>query len=160
MNKYLILIALIVSPAACDDRNKSGPTSVSATEPAVTTPSEAVPQGRDLFATQGPASAVSVGAPTTVELAVTPVEGFKINKRFQWSFDFHPHDAIDVPVSKVAMEGVTLDDARATVPLNVTAKSAGEHTLSATANFSICNEDKCELYRSHEITFAVTATDG
>lgn len=154
------LIALALA-SGCDQQ-KSGPV---ATSPEANTNAAALeqtpsPAGTELFATVGHGAAIPIGTAADVEFGITPSDGFKINKEYPWSFEFHPHDAVQFTSSSIAMESLKLDDARATIPAKITASKPGEHTLTATGNFSVCNDDKCELYRNREVTFKMAATDG
>lgn len=152
------MLLSLVKLTACD-QPKSGPVQPEAIEPTQAVAQKTATTG-DLFSAQGPQTSVAVGSATPIELSVTPSAGFKINKLYTWSFEFHPNDAVDFASTSVKMDGITLDDARATIPLSVTAKRAGDHVLTATANFSVCNDDKCELYRDREVAFKLAATDG
>lgn len=164
----VVLVSLsLVALVGCD-QNRSGPV---ATSPVATGAVEAAPaaaakggaRASDLFTTAGPAAAVTVGSEQAVQLTIKPTPGFKINKLFQWNFEFHPSDNVQLSTTEVAMSDVQLEDSHAVIPVSLTATAPGEHELVATGDFSICNDDKCELYRDREITFQIAAqapTDG
>lgn len=155
------LIAATLASVGCD-QNKSGPVATPADTEETANPVDEppLPRGTELFATAGPEGPVPTNTPTDVALNIKPSAGFKINKRYDWSFEFHPHDAVTLENPKIEGDALQLEDGQATIPVKVTAASAGEHTLKATGNFSVCNDDKCELYRDREVTFKMAATDG
>lgn len=163
---HILLLALATTLASVGcDQNKSGPVEPSAEEPTsatdeTTKPAPAPSSGEVLYAVKGPAQSVKVGEPADVKLSIEPSEGFKINKLFDWNFEFHPNDAVTLESNQISSEGVQLEDSGATIPVKVTAESAGDHELNATGNFSVCNDDKCELYRDQEVTFKLQASDG
>lgn len=159
---YIVALSLFVLGSVACEKNKSGP--VATADGPSGTPSTEPPavakRGGGLYTTSGPAGAVTVGEPADVTLSVKPSDGFKINKDFRWNFEFQPNDAVEFAAAKVESDQLQLEDAGASIPVKVTAKSAGEHTVKATGNFSVCNDDKCELYRDQEVAFTISATDG
>ena len=160
-----ILLSILVAALAVTGckKNASGPVAA-ADEPsgtsAETAEAPAVVKSDALYDTASPTAAVKVGEPSEVALKIEPSDGFKINKEFRWNFEFHPSDAVEFESAKISSDALALEDAGATIPLKLTAKSAGEHKLKATGDFSVCNEDKCELYRDQEVAFTLQAEDG
>ena len=121
---------------------------------------QAPPSNATLYTVAGPKTPVAVGTPADIELRVEAGEGFKINENYPWAFSLQASEALGVAATEISGDALKMQKASAAIPVKVTANAAGEHTLTATGNFSVCNEDRCELLRDKEVSFTVRATDG
>ena len=140
-------IHCVLALAACDRGPRSGPT---ANPPRNT-------EAR-LYVVENPTKALAVGEPNAVRLAVRPAAGWKINKLFDWRFEFHPTDDAVMETTQVASDAIELDDARASIPVTITPRTAGAVEVPATGSFSVCNDEKCELFEGVEVTFAINGS--
>lgn len=168
MKRFLTIFALFVVAIAGCDQQKSGPVAESPQdgEPEAKTTQEAppsepkpTPKTDALYESAGPDQPVTVAESTEVKLQIRPAEGFKINKRFSWKFDFESNDGVDVETASVGKDAIELEESGASIPVKIKAKTAGDHRLVATADFSVCNDSKCELYRDESVTFEIAAAD-
>lgn len=140
-----LLFAIVgLAATACDRGPRSGPIADA-------------PERRDvLYVAEGPESPAKVGESNTVQLRIKPASGWKINKEFDWSFEF-PSEGASVEPKKAGADQIDLTDAVATISVAVTPAESGEVLLPAKGNFSVCNDDKCELYQGVDLTFKVPA---
>jgi hypothetical protein len=111
----------------------------------------------DRYDVRSPEKAVSVGQKQTVELAITPGDGLKINKEFPWKLEFSPPKGVQLAQKRVSGDQIDLAESQATIPLHLEADAAGVHKLDATADFSVCNDTKCYVIRDQALSFDVKA---
>lgn len=138
----------VVSATSCDRGPRSGPTA----EPPKTD------RANSLYSVEATKTAVPVGEATPVELTIRPGAGWKINKLFDWKFEFEPSDGITLDKSSVGSADIALDDAKASIPVTVTPRKSGTVELPATGSFSVCNDTQCELFEDVEVTFAINTS--
>jgi hypothetical protein len=59
----------------------------------------------------------------------------------------------------VGKDAIELKKSGASIPVKLKATAPGAHRLVATADFSVCNDSKCELYRDETVAFEIAAAD-
>lgn len=146
--QILLLATLFLGAAACKEGPRSGPIADSPTTEA----------REALYVVASPDAPVTVGREQAVSLQIRPAPGWKINKLFDWNFEFQQPSSASIADTTVASDKIQLDDASATIPVTLTARNEGPVELAASADFSVCNDDKCELYQDVQLNFVVPAT--
>ena len=93
------------------------------------------------------------GARTAI--TVVPLDGYKMNKDFPSSLVVKAPENVKVKKDNLAAGDAQLTDQSLTFPIDfAAAKPVVDFT--ATANFSVCNERTCKLYRGEELAWTVT----
>lgn len=144
-------MALAVSVSACDQRAKTIP-------PQATTSKARAPKAKPYSVSPAQAS-LPAGQASAVALTIRPAPAFKINKDYNWSITFEaPGEGASLSKRTFQKKDLQLDDAQATVPLEVTVAKPGTHTLQAKADFSVCNDDQCLVLDAETLEFQLEAT--
>ncbi len=102
-------------------------------------------------------SEIDVGEESAVELLVLPGPDLKINNEFPWSIEFDEIDGLVVERSKMNWNDMELQDEQATIPVSVTAKEPGQHRLEGRADFSVCNDERCDILRNEPVELILEA---
>ena len=158
----LIASSLVLLAAACDSNEKVAPPRADSEEaradsaqPRTTAPTS------ERFALAGLTHRVTVGAPATLELEVTPAGPLKINPEFPWKLTLDsPPAELGVVAPVVARDAMTFATTKATVPVSVAPTAAGAYTLEGTIDLSVCEADgakRCFLERAKPVTLTVEA---
>ncbi len=159
----LALVAgLLIVTAGCETPNSAEP----AAEPVVEAPkaeapiegSKAAPDEgakADIYTLDAAAVTVAVGSKAEGAITITPASGYKINEMYPWSVDLKGGENLTVAES-LKKDAWSLSKEKASVTFPVEAKAAGEGELTASVKFSICNEEKCELFKK-DVSIKVAA---
>lgn len=129
-----------------------------APEPMAAAPSEASPGSRARatnYRLESPSEPIAAGAASRVDLGVVPGANLKINLEYPWKITFEEVEGLSLGTTVLNREALQLTEARATIPLEVTAEEAGDYTLNAVGNFSVCNDDRCDILRDEALQFTV-----
>ena len=149
--QILTVVTVIATMAACENGRRSGPVQgASAVAPSS--------EREALYVLESPTAPVAVGAEEAVALKIRPAPGWKINKLYDWNLEFEQPASGRIATTTVAGDDIALEDTTATIPVTLTAGAAGSLEIAATADFSVCNDDKCELYDDVPLQFTVAAT--
>ena len=146
-----------VKPAAFKDKDKKTPAANTPKPAPVKAPAAAA---KTSFADrpfkisyQHSATAAEDGARTAI--TVVPLDGYKMNKDFPSSLVVVAPEGVKVKKENLAANDAQLTDQALTFPIDFAApKPAVDFT--ATANFSVCNERTCKLYRGEKLAWTVT----
>ncbi|RAL23694.1 hypothetical protein DL240_05920 [Lujinxingia litoralis] len=111
------------------------------------------------YRVEAPAAPLTVGAESTAELAVVPGPNLKINLEYPWKIEFEEVEGLTMATTLLNRQALQLSEERATIPLRLTPSAAGEYTLKARGNFSVCNDDRCDILRDEALQFKVTVQD-
>lgn len=76
--------------------------------------------------------------------AITPKSGFKINVEYPWKMA-SLEGGVDVGEIK-------LDDGKATIGIKIPKEMDPKKDLKVKGSFSVCNDEKCLIYRDEELT--------
>jgi hypothetical protein len=104
----------------------------------------------------GAAPALTVGTAGELTIDVKPKPGYKINLEFPWKAKIVGGDNFTVE-PQVGKDKWTLDKASASLKTPVTAKAAGDGTVTAKVSFSVCNDNACDVIRDREVAVKVAA---
>ncbi|RDV39114.1 hypothetical protein DV096_00650 [Bradymonadaceae bacterium TMQ3] len=107
------------------------------------------------YRVESPSEAIVAGASTEVALAVVPGANLKINLEYPWKITFEEVEGLQLGTTVLNREALQLSEARATIPLEVSAEQPGDYTLNAVGNFSVCNDDRCDILRDEALQFTV-----
>jgi hypothetical protein len=100
---------------------------------------------------------LKAGEAGKVTIVVTPKTGFKVNKEFPWRAALTGGAGMTVPTDEQGTDKWKLTDKEGTLELPVTLAEAGEKDLKGKLNFSVCNDDRCDVIRDHEVSFKIAA---
>ncbi len=155
-----IVLGTLLVVTACKSQANETPNAEPATAPAQSP--EAAPAAQD-----GPKATVTVdspevkaGASATATVTFKPAAGFKWNLEYPAKLTFGQAGG-KVELGKTAFHQLKGDfkatDEKATVTIPVSAKTAGEETLTAEARFSVCNDTTCLIEKTNvEVKVTVT----
>ncbi len=166
-----VLIALVaLGLAACE--SGAGQTKAQPTEPTPATaaaPAEkpgaataakespkAPPAVAENYTIAGNAPELAVGTAGELSIDVKPKPGYKINLEFPWKAKMDGGDNFTVD-AEAGKDSWTLDKASALLKAPVTAKAAGDGTVTAKVSFSVCNDNACDVIRDREVVVKVAA---
>ena len=102
---------------------------------------------------------VDVDSESRVELRVLPGDDLKVNLDYPWAIEFDETDGVSLGATRLRIGDLDLDEERAIIPVDVTATEAGRHTLTGKADFSVCNDDICEILRGEPVEIVVEARE-
>lgn len=143
-------LSLLAAPA-CDQRAKPIPAKASGA-------TVRAPKSKRYSVSPSQAK-VTAGKASEVALAIKPAPKFKINKEYSWSITFEqPASGATLSKRTFTNADLKLDDAVATVPLEVTVAKPGAHTLKAKADFSVCNDTQCLFLDQETLEIELEAT--
>ena len=100
---------------------------------------------------------IEVGNQAEVQLQLLPGPDLKINLEFPWVIEFEEVDALEYGATRLGSDAMDLQDERATIPVTITAGEPGNYEVMARADFSVCNDDRCDILRDEPLSFMVRA---
>jgi hypothetical protein len=100
---------------------------------------------------------VAAAEPAQLELQLLPGPDLKINLEFPWTIEFEEQEGLELPAGVLDASAMELTDEVARIPMDVTVTEAGTREVTARANFSVCNDDRCEILRDQKLQFSVHA---
>ena len=100
---------------------------------------------------------LTTGQQGEITLTVKPGEGYKWNKGYPAKLVLENGDIVQFAQTEYRKTRgeITGDDSASTVIISATGSRAGEETVKATMNFSVCNDLNCKLLRE-ELTLTIT----
>lgn len=154
-----VAVAALATTVACENESSNSSASAEAKAPSTTTESNKASNNKDRYSVESPESAVDVGKTGTVEFAVKPSGGLKINHDYPWKVTFEDVEGVEIASKTVGSSKIELADEQATIPVQLRANAAGNHKLSATGSFSVCNDTKCYVMRDEKVEFELAAAE-
>lgn len=154
---FVSAVAIALAVASSCQTNQEQPAPASANAPTET--SESSTNNRDRYSVESPKSSLPVGTTQTVEFAVKPASGLKINHDYPWKVTFEDAQGVEIASKTVGSDAIELTDDAATIPVQLRASAAGEHKLAARGSFSVCNDTKCYVMRDESVQFELAAAD-
>ncbi len=100
-----------------------------------------------------------VGEEGEVGFKIRPGDQLEINLDFPWRVDFEDSDSLQLSDRQLSRDALDLSKERAVLPVDVTAMEPGEHRVEARADFSVCNDQRCDIMRDEPVEFIVQASD-
>ncbi|MSP73730.1 MAG: hypothetical protein EXR76_16475 [Myxococcales bacterium] len=154
------VFVLLSSAAAlgCQSTSKaSEPTARPAAAPAVTAPVSAasVPAPAAPYTVRIVPGDAAVAKPATSLIEVTPGPGFHMNKDFPTRLRLTAAPGVTLGKNELLKEDAELSDEQLRFSVAFTATTAGQTTLSALGDFSICNDTTCKLIRDEKLAWDV-----
>jgi hypothetical protein len=98
--------------------------------------------------------AVKAGAKGAVKIKITPAKGFKWNENYPSSFTVSGDAGETATVSRTEFDrdAFAVDKAKAaSVEIPFEGKKTGETTVGGVANFSVCNDETCLIFRDEKV---------
>jgi hypothetical protein len=102
---------------------------------------------------------LQAGAEESVQVVIRPGRGLKINEDFPWQFRFSAVDGLGLQETTVSQDGIRLEEMAATIALPLGELRPGTYTIEATGNFSVCNDDRCDILRNERLDFEVEVSE-
>ncbi|MEL6178042.1 MAG: hypothetical protein AAFS10_03770 [Myxococcota bacterium] len=153
----LLFLGIALTAMGCDSKNKTAETTPPTPEAASAQAKATSDPGGKPFAVQADAASVSVGTDGKANLSIKPAAGFKVNEDYPWKATFADAKGVTLTQKEFAKDTWKLSPKGAELEIPLKASEAGEHTLTAKVNFSVCNDEKCEVVRDHEVNLKVAA---
>lgn len=100
-------------------------------------------------------SRLSTEPEQTLALIVRPGRGLKINEDFPWKFDFDAVEGLGMPATTLAGDQIKLEEMQALIPVSLGEVTPGTYKVEATGNFSVCNDDRCDILRNERMEFEI-----
>ena len=98
----------------------------------------------------------AVGKASSTTVKIVPLDGYKMNKDFPNSLKLDANKVAKFKKTDFASGDAQLSDQLLSFGVDFTASTAGKLDLTATANFSVCNERVCKLFRGEKLAWAVS----
>ena len=95
------------------------------------------------------------GAEITSLIEIAPLPGYKMNKDFPSRLKLAPSEGVTVNKPVLNKGDADLSEAMLRFKVPFVASAAGTTDMSGTADFSVCNESSCKLYRGEQISWKV-----
>lgn len=117
----------------------------------------AKPAEEKLYTVSSTPDSFEGGAENTILVQLKPVAGYKWNLEYPTAFKVEAVSGLstDKPAYSVAEGSITASEAGADMPVKVKAEK-GTEGLTLVGNFSLCQEDRCKLFRNEKIVVPVT----
>lgn len=101
---------------------------------------------------------IPVGRKTIVTLSIVPSRGWKWNKEFPAKLKVSNTSGLDVQESEFSKKsGIVVQEAEATIPIQISAPKVGLYHLELSGSFSVCNEKLCKIFRDVRLKFEIQA---
>jgi len=101
---------------------------------------------------------LQTGDDSEVTFEIRPADGLKINREYPvWSLQLDDSNPIEMEKRSFDRNDFDLDEGKAAATTTLTIPESGEKTLSGTANFSVCNDERCHVLRDEPVRFRVKA---
>mgnify|MGYP001270516155 CR=1 FL=1 len=107
------------------------------------------------FKIQYTQTAASKGEASKTAVTVIPLDGYKMNKDFPNSLNLNPATDAQLAKTKYSPADARLTDQALTFGIDFTPAAVGSTQFSGTANFSVCNESTCKLFRGEKLAWTV-----
>lgn len=105
-------------------------------------------------------SRLSAEPEQTLALVIRPGRGLKINEDFPWKFEFDAVEGLGVPATTLTGDQIKLEEMQALIPLGLGEVRPGTYKVEARGNFSVCNDDRCDILRNERMEFEIEVAPG
>ena len=99
--------------------------------------------------------AAKAGVEATSMVEITPLPGYKMNKDFPSRLKLDPKENLAMAKTVLTKKDADISEALLRFKVPFTAAKAGSVGLSGNADFSVCNESTCKLYRGEQVIWEV-----
>ena len=147
-------ITLVLAVAACRKSADATPGAAQAQTSGTSAGGKGAIQQKlfDLKITPG---ASTVGKSTTSVVRVTPGPGYKMNTEFPVALKLNQSNGITFAAHELRGKQAQLTEKALEFKVQLTPSKAGKASMSATADFSVCNKNICKLIRGEKLSWAV-----
>lgn len=161
----LVAVGLAGAVAGCDRAGQKAeaeaPTPSGGSAGEATGAADRAPGDDDRFATAVEPGMVSAGEQSEVTFKVLAGSGLKPNEEYPaWDFDLQPPAGVNLATGSFDRETVELTGDGAVFRTTLKAEEAGEVTIPAVGNFSMCNDSTCHIMRDQKLAFTVRVGAG
>ncbi|MFW5968271.1 MAG: hypothetical protein ACOCV2_12170 [Persicimonas sp.] len=162
---FLVLLlapVLLVGLVGCENRNDAAPSeAASASEPSAGGEAPAnAPGGSEHYRLKSASETIAVDQKSQSGVTIEPTGDLKINEEFPWKIEFAPSDGVELAQGAFEKSDLELSEKAAEIPLLLEVDEAGEHTLEASGDFSVCTDSECFVMRDESLTFEIDAEEG
>lgn len=98
---------------------------------------------------------LGVGDFETLLVQVLPGPGLEINLEFPWAVRLGQVEGLEFEAAEIKRDELDLTVERAQLPVKLKADQAGVYEVEARADFSVCNEERCDILRDEPLPFTV-----
>ncbi len=98
-----------------------------------------------------------VGEEGIVGFEIRPGDHLEINLDFPWRVEFDEVEGIEFGEQQLGRGDLDLEKERAIMPVDLTALDEGQFRIEARADFSVCNDQRCDIMRDEPVEFIVQA---
>lgn len=159
----LALAATSLLGMGCQSRADSAPASADATAPvsAQTQPAApAKPVARKEFSFTALEHTLVAEQPQKLQFKIEPGAGLKINPEYPWKVVFETTEGVKIASPSLSREALDLNAERALINVDIDGVSAGEHTLMASVNLSVCEsggQKRCLWFTQEPVALKLNA---
>lgn len=120
-------------------------------------PVKAVDEEERLFTVSSTPDALEGSGPNAILVQLKPVAGYKWNLEYPTLFkvDAKAGVSTDKAAYSVAEGSVTATESGADIPIRLQLEKGAEG-LALLGNFSLCQEDRCKLFRNEKLAIPLT----
>ena len=114
-------------------------------------------EDEDPFNCVAPKAELKSGSEKKSPARIKAKPGWKWNKEYPATVNISVEGPCDANPTKLGKGGgkIEVDGSDAVLPITLKGKSSGKAKITLTANFSICNEETCRIFRKKVFTFPV-----
>lgn len=158
----LVALATALVIGACDrgsgERAEARPSSEKETKPpekeSGKTAAPAAKKEDDRYDAVLEPGEVPVGETAEVELSLKAGEGLHVNREYPtWTLELESPSGIELGKSSFEAKDFELKEKSARVQTTLTAAQSGAANIGGTANFSVCNDERCHIMRDESVAF-------
>ena len=95
----------------------------------------------------------AVGKPSKTTIELTPLAGYKMNVDFPTMMMIPPQNGAKGPAGPISPAKEAVTEAKITLAVDITPSKKRAIPIKATADFSVCNESTCKLFRKEQIAW-------
>ena len=111
----------------------------------------------DQYRTRVQGTELEVGQEGEVMFQVVPGPDLKINLEFPWRMQWESPEGVVLKETEFDAATMDLTEEVATIAVPLEVLEAGSHEVRGIANFSVCNDDRCDILQREEVSFVIDA---
>ena len=116
---------------------------------------EAKAKAKEVYRLEIPKVSVAKGASSKVSITVRAEKGWKWNLEYPARVEASAKGGVEVTPPKLDKKRIKKEGKHAVWPLTVKGNSPGAGEVELKANFSICNDEQCKIFRNKVFRFPV-----
>lgn len=153
--KLFLVLALVALVTAGCEREEFEATAVEANQQGAPEISGQAVDKSDQYQIQVVEAEHQAGAQETLLVEVLPGPNLEINLEFPWALRLPQVEGLEFQSPELKRDELDLTLERAQLPVKFQAAQAGVYEVEARADFSVCNDDRCDILRDEPLSFTV-----